>query len=148
MGFLGRTWAPIVTAGAQHGLGAAAALPKANPAQIQELLMLGAEAGYGRRRGVPATLAAAIYENICGNEKLSVLEQMKLSGELGRWFDGRGSVNGDGVYDMDAEIETPPFTRTGFFPLDRICGERGVPQEVITILARPETGKTTFRHGA
>lgn len=144
MNMLGRTWGPIIAAGAEHGLGAAVSLPKAAPEQIQELLLMGAEAGPGDLAEFRALLSASIYENICGNDGLSTLDQMRYSGELYRWYDGRNSANGDGVYRMDAEIDVPPFTKTGLWPLDRICGSKGVPQEVITVLARPETGKTSF----
>lgn len=146
LSLLGKSWAPLIEAGATHGLaGSTVAIPSASMDQLAQLYMMGSDSG-----ATPdidefrSALSAAIYEKICGNEDFSVVQQIKLSTTLGTWMNGRDSTNGDGILDWDAEIETPLFTKTGFYPLDRIFGSNGVPQEVHTVLSRPGVGKTTI----
>lgn len=146
MGLLGKTWGPIIRAGAEHGLaGAAAALPKVSVDQLSSFYMAGADSG-----ATPdldefrAALAGRIYDSICGNDSISQLDQIKLAGSLGSWFDGISSAVGDSEMDWDAEVATPPFTKSGFWPLDQIHGSRGIPQGISTVLGAPGAGKTTI----
>lgn len=145
MRMLGKSWTPIITAGAAYGLaGSAAALPTVSYDQLTQFFMEGSKSGSEPSlTEFRAALSGVLYEKITGNESISILDQISLAGKLGQWLDGRDSANGDGEMDFDAVIETPPFTKTGFWPLDQIAGERGLPQEVVTLLARPESGKTT-----
>jgi hypothetical protein len=145
MALLGKSWRPIIEAGAKHGLaGTVAALPNVNADQVSNMYMAGAETGATPTlEEFRSALAGRIYESICGSDSMSTLDQIKLAGKLGRWYDGRDSHNGDGVIDFDAVVETPLFTKSGFWPLDRIMGVDGMPQEVITVLARPGVGKTS-----
>ena len=143
---LGKSWYPIIKAGAEFGLGgASAALPGVSLDQLSNFYMAGAESGAQPHtdefRGL---LAGRLYDAVVSAADLSTIEKIQLVTRLGRWYDGLNSVNGDGEMDWDAEIETPPFTRTGFWPLDAIAGPRGLAQEVCTLLARPEAGKTTL----
>ena len=120
-------------------------MPGTNLDQLSNFYMAGAESGAQPHleefRGL---LAGRLYDSITGSADLSTIEQMQLVTRLGRWFDGLSSTNGDGEMDWDAEIDTPPFTKTGFWPLDQIAGPKGLAQEVTTLLARPEVGKTTL----
>lgn len=146
MSRLGKSWAPIIKAGADLGLGgASAALPGVNLDQLTNFYMAGSESGAAPHldefRGL---LAKRLYEAITEAADLSTVDQIALLGVLSRWYNGLDSVNGDGSIDWDAEIDIPPFTKTGFWPLDRIAGKDGLAQGVATIVARPEVGKTTM----
>lgn len=143
---LGKSWAPIIKAGAELGLGGAtSALPGVNLDQMTNFYMAGAESGAAPHldefRGL---LVGRLHESVTSSTDLSIIEQVELIGRLSRWYNGLNSTNGDGEMDWDAEIETPPFTKTGYWPLDRIAGGQGLAQEVVTLLARPEVGKTTL----
>lgn len=146
MALLGKTWGPIIRAGAEHGLaGAAAALPKVNMDQLSAFYMAGADSGATPDAAeFRAALAGRIYDSICGNDNISQLEQIKLAGQLGAWFEGMNSAVGDSEMDWDAEVATPPFTKSGFWPLDQIHGSRGIPQGITTVLGAPGAGKTTI----
>lgn len=146
MALLGKTWNPIITAAAEHGLaGAASALPTASVDQLSRLYMAGAETGAAPSiEEFRATLAGRIYEAICGNDNISQLDQIKLAGKLGKWFEGRGSTNGEEEMDFDAKVDTPPFTKSGFWPFDDLHSSHGMPQEICTVLSRPGVGKTTM----
>lgn len=143
---IGKAYAPLIKAGAQYGLGgSAAALPTVNADQLSQLYMIGAESGAGPSiEEFQAALSGVIFDMIMDNAGLSSLDKMDQIAQLQSYAKGRSSHNGNAIIDFDAVVETPMFTKTGFWPLDRIMGEQGVPQEVITLLARPETGKTTM----
>lgn len=143
---LGKSWAPIIRAGAELGLGGAtSALPGVNMDQMTNFYMAGAESGAAPHLDeFRSLLAGRLYENITSSTDLSIIEQIELNGRLSRWYNGLNSVNGDGSMDWDASINVPPFTRTGFWPLDRIAGKNGLAQGVVTMVARPEVGKTTM----
>lgn len=145
MTFLGKGYAPIINAAAKYGLGgASAALPGSSAAQLSEFYMQGCESGAAMSpEEFTSLLAGMLYQNVSTAANLSPIEQMKLIAAISKYLDGRESHNGDGSIDFDAKVDTPMFTKTGFWPLDQIMGVNGVPQEVITLLARPETGKTT-----
>lgn len=145
LGLLGKSWAPLIAAGAEYGLGGTTvAIPSASMDQLSQLYMAGAESGASPDlEEFRAALASQIYGKICGNDELSVLQQINLSTDLGSWLKGRDSTNGDGEIDWDAKVDVPPFTKTGWYPIDRIHGDHGVPQEVITVLSKPGVGKTT-----
>lgn len=145
MRMLGKGWSEVVSAGARHGLsGSTVALPETDMTQLAQLYMTGAESGAtGDAQEFRSALASAIYAKICGNESLSVMDQIQLTTSLGKYYEGRTSANTDEVIDWDQQIDMPPFCKSGFWPLDDICGPRGIPQGVITLLARPEQGKTT-----
>lgn len=145
LSYLGKAWSPMIQAGAQYGLGGCgAALPGVSADQLTQFFMAGCESGATPSiEEFQTALAGTIYEAIQGKADISALEQMQLIADLNSYLKGRESHNGDSAIDFDAVVETPMFTKTGFWPVDRIMGEQGVPQEVITLLARPETGKTT-----
>lgn len=146
MALLGKTWGPIIRAGAEHGLaGAASALPSVSVDQLAQLYMAGAETGAAPSiEEFRSTIAGRIYESVCGNDSISVLDQLKIASELGKWFEGRGSTNGEEEMDWDAKVDTPPFTKSGFWPFDDLHSAQGMPQEICTVLSRPGVGKTTM----
>lgn len=143
---LGKGWATIIKAGAELGLGGStAAIPNVSIEQLSNFYMTGAESGaLPHLEEFRALLTGQLYDAIEKAADLSNIEKMQLFVRLGRWYNGLESTNGDGEMSWDAVIETPPFTKTGFWPLDKIAGPRGLPQEVVTLLARPEVGKTTL----
>lgn len=143
---LGSTWGPLIRAGAEHGLaGASAALPLVSVDQLAQLYMAGVETGAEMSLDeFRSALAGQLYRGICSNDNMPVLQQIKLSGELAKWVDGRGSANGEDEIDWDADVQTPPFTKTGFWPLDDLHGPNGCAQEICTVLSRPGVGKTTM----
>lgn len=145
MSFLGKSWSPVITAGAKHGLaGAAMAIPGVSADQLAAFYMAGAESGATPTADeFRSALAGTIHEAITGNDSLSALDQMLLVGKLAKWYEGKNSANGEDEIDFDAVIDTPPFTKTGFWPLDRLHGPDGLPQGICTVLSRPGVGKTT-----
>lgn len=146
MGYLGKTWSQTITAGAMHGLGGSGgALPATSLEQLATIYEAGSESGASPSlEEFRSTLATIIHEKICGNDAIPTLDQIKLTTQLGKWYAGLDSSNGDDIIDFDAEVETPMFTKSGFWPFDRIAGKNGLPQEVITILGKPGTFKTTW----
>ncbi len=145
LSLLGNGWSQLITAGSLYGLaGTSAAVPDCSFDQLVNFYEQGASSGATpNMEEFRATLASVIYEKLCGND-LPVLDKVKLSGQLDKWFSGKDSANGSGVVDFDSEAEFPMFTHTGFAPLDSIAGENGVPQELISILGKPEVGKTSI----
>lgn len=142
--YIGKSYWPLIKAGAAFGLaGTAAAVAGTSADVISEFYMQGAETGLEPTIDeFMAGLGGMIFEAITAKSDLSSLEQMRLITKLNAFIDGGHSYNGDGAMDFDAVVPTPMFTKTGFWPLDNICGVDGCPQDVVTLLAKPEAGKT------
>lgn len=141
---LGSTWGPLVDAAAKYGLGGIPTVVA--DADLDQLRVMHKQ-GKSLTEVTDiaefrASMVGVLHAQICGNGSLSILDQVKLGGELYSWFQGEES-NHEQVLDFDAEVETPMFTHTGLWPLDRILGD-GVPQDITTIIARPECGKSTL----
>jgi predicted ATP-dependent serine protease len=146
MALLGKSWSSLIIAGAKAGLiGTPGMIGDVSFEQCAKVYESGAEIGAAPdivsfRQG----LSSSIYEKLCASEDISTMDKIKLASDLGKWAFARGGGLDDDVMDIDAEVDTPMFTKTGLWVLDKIVGESGVPQEVVTILARPEAGKSSL----
>ncbi len=144
MSLLG-SWKEVVKGGAQYGLGAAQKLPGVSFDQLSGLYEAGIESGSaGDEVEFRSLLAGLIHSKVCESEKHSSLDKIKLAGRLDRWLNGGQGQVSEQSLDWDADIIVPPFTKTGFFPIDRIHGPDGIAQCNGTILSRPGVGKTTI----
>ena len=145
LNMLGKSWSEVIYAASKYGLGGCtAALPEVSFQQLNSLYETGSDSGATPTvEEFRSMLAGAIYKKIKDSENISDIQQMKLSCDLYTWFNGKDSMSGEGELDFDAKLSIPPFTKTGFWPIDKIHGSRGVPQGVCTLLAKPGVGKTT-----
>lgn len=149
LNLLGKAWPDMIRSGAQYGLaGSSQALPTISFDQLSNFYMMGAESGATPDlEEFRSALSGAIYERICGNENLSVLDQINMASKLGLWLNGRASQNGDSEIDWDQEVTTPMYTKVGFWPIDQIHSDKGVPQGICTVLSQPGVGKSTIGTG-
>ncbi len=145
MSLLG-AWSGVIKAAAEYGLGGASqSLAGVSYDQLSGLYEAGIESGsQPDLQEFRSTLAGVLYEKLCASEKKSSLDKISLSGKLDRWLNGNDGQVSDSSLDWDAEVDTPPFTNTGFVPFDRIHGPEGIPQSNGTVLSKPGVGKTTM----
>lgn len=145
LNYLGKSWVQLLTAGSKAGMGAVVAnLKDTKVEQVESLYMAGSDSG-----ATPSAeefrqlLHSVIWQKILEAD-IGAIDQSQLAGELYQWSQGKQSMTGEYELDWTAEIEQPPFVDCGFFPLNRACGENGVPPEIITIISKPGAGKTTI----
>lgn len=145
--FLG-PWGDLYSVVAANGLlGAVETLSGTDYAQLTEMYARGVGCGASPRpEEFYHGLTLAIGEALC-NSELPITDRMKMFAKLDAWYEGRSSGGQNAVLGFDAEVEAPAFTLTGWWPLDRVAGSKGMPQDVITIISAPGTGKTTIGCG-
>lgn len=140
-----KDWSSIIRAGAVHGLGGSSeALPGVSYQQLSSFYEAGIESGATPDiNEFRSLLSGLIHSKVCSNEALSSIDKIRLAGKLDKWLSKDTGYTVDVSLDWDAEVETPPFTETGWFPIDKIHGNEGTAQGITTVLSRPGVGKTT-----
>lgn len=142
---MGKSWHTLIRGAANVGAaGLTAIIPGTSLQSINDLIATGSEGPPPSPEEFRAGIAGVIYERICASETLGNDQKIDLVGKLWTWKKGRVAMIADEVLDWDAEVETPEYTRTGFFPLDNLFGGQGVPSDSLVFVGPPGVGKTTL----